>query len=131
MLLKKINKKKLTINDKVDFINLLLYKWALLSQLAATSLLKHTGEDTEENILIPLITQCAYYRPVEAISAIKDTIIDMVEGSDFIKPDFEYDPDLLQIDFIELYCSHQQLSIERIIDLVNKGIHRGIEDKAS
>lgn len=108
------------INHKV--INLLLYRWEMLSQWGALHQLflgtvkqaKAVGTQT------PTVPDIVKTKPSKQINIIKYKIIELLPQAKFIKPDYEFDENLSAEDFIELYIKHQKMCIKKVQQLMEK-----------
>ena len=100
-------------------VEMLLYRWAILAQWAALQEI-YTYASDDENDLIPPPIDAIKTEPLKQIEIIKDLIIKMVPKTKFIKPKFEFAPDLPVEDFVELYIKHQNISIKKTIETIRK-----------
>ncbi len=88
--------------NKKEILNLLLYKWKMLSKYSAIEIINDTCK------------QDIIFQPTNQIKLIRKKIMEMFPEWEFVKEEYESPSDLIPMDFIELYINHQQLCIDRI-----------------
>jgi hypothetical protein len=111
-------------DNKRDILELLLYRWNLVVESAATQKLfiaaiNHSPEAREA---IPSYLQERFlaHKPLLQMELIKNMIVEILPEANFIEPTYESPAGLEADDFLELFCNHQKISIRKVKKLMKQ-----------
>ena len=104
-----------------SMINFLLYKWQQVVKLSALERVSHIDQLYILQRLSALGLNKDIFKtiaPSKRLRVIKDQIINILPGSDFIKIDYDPGMELGPQDFVELFINHECILMERVINLL-------------
>lgn len=113
---------KIIRHNNKPILNFLMNRWRYLSPYGALERVFRSSQDEPEiqELLIQCFSRAIRLGSTKEISMIKQRITEIVPKTEFILPDYEALAPLDADDFMELYISHQHISLEKLKDVIGR-----------
>jgi len=110
------------ITKRKPILEMLLTRWDMLAAFGATEKIYNATEDEPEirSLLEQMFPHAIRPGSMAELGLIKHKIVEILPESDFIIPDYESPQELDSEDYVQLYMSHQRISIDKVCQLIKE-----------
>lgn len=107
---------------KKPLLNMLLIRWDMLSAYAATEKIYDGTQDEPElrTLLEQFFPHAIRPGSIAEMRMVKKKISEILPGADFVMTEYEAPHELDAEDYIQLYMSHQKISMDKVREIMEK-----------